>query len=102
MANRIAGTVVGFVLQVGGLSVGGMVVNWLDSGDKHLRNGWGHYMIKLSEKGSLIVALLGALLVLVSMYLIPIINPDNDFLELALFILGLLLMIFSLLSIKRF
>ena len=39
-ANRISGTVVGFILQSGGLSVGGMLANWLDSGDKYPRNGW--------------------------------------------------------------
>lgn len=39
-ANRISGTVVGFVLGTGGLSVGGMLARHLDSGDKHPNNGW--------------------------------------------------------------
>lgn len=57
-------------------------------------------MNKLSDKGSLSLALLGVILILVSMYLIPFVKPEHMFLELALFILGLLLIIWSLLSLK--
>ncbi|WP_156018078.1 hypothetical protein [Streptococcus ruminantium] len=39
-ANRISGIVVGFILETGGLSVGGMLAKLWDSGDKHPNNGW--------------------------------------------------------------
>lgn len=59
-------------------------------------------MMKLGEKVILVVALLGALLVLVSMYLIPIIKPNDQFLDLVLFILGAVLIIFSLIRMKKY
>ncbi|MGT2771625.1 hypothetical protein [Streptococcus marimammalium] len=59
-------------------------------------------MMKLGEKVILVVALLGALLVLVSMYLIPIIKPNDQFLELVLFILGAVLIIFPLIRMKKY
>lgn len=58
--------------------------------------------MKLGEKVILVVALLGALLVLVSMYLIPIIKPNDQFLELVLFILGAVLIIFPLIRMKKY
>ena len=58
-------------------------------------------MKKLSNKGRLSLALLGAICVLVSMYLVPFMKPENQFFELALFILGLLLIIWSLLSLDK-
>ena len=48
-------------------------------------------MKKLGDKGRLSLAFLGAIFVLVSMYLMPFIKLENQFFELALFILGLLL-----------
>ncbi|MBJ8325071.1 hypothetical protein [Streptococcus pacificus] len=59
-------------------------------------------MMKLGEKAILVVALFGALLVSVSMYLIPIIKPNDQFLELVLFILGAVLIIFSVIRMKKF
>ena len=58
-------------------------------------------MKKLSNKGRLSLALLGAIFVLVSMYLVPFMKPENQFFEFALFILGLLLIIWSLLSLDK-
>lgn len=58
-------------------------------------------MKKLGDKGRLSFALLGAICVLVSMYLVPFMKPENQFFELALFILGLLLIIWSLLSLDK-
>lgn len=58
-------------------------------------------MKKLSNKGRLSLALLGAIFVLVSMYLVPFMKPENQFFELALFIIGLLLIIWSLLSLDK-
>lgn len=58
-------------------------------------------MKKLGDKGRLSLALLGAIFVLVSMYLVPFMKPENQFFELALFILGLLLIIWSLLSLDK-
>ena len=58
-------------------------------------------MKKLGDKGRLSLALLGAIFVLVSMYLVPFMKPENQFFELALFIIGLLLIIWSLLSLDK-
>ena len=58
-------------------------------------------MKELGDKGRLSFALLGAICVLVSMYLVPFMKPENQFFELALFILGLLLIIWSLLSLDK-
>lgn len=58
-------------------------------------------MKKLGDKGRLSLAILGAIFVLVSMYLVPFMKPENQFFELALFILGLLLIIWSLLSLDK-
>ena len=58
-------------------------------------------MKKLGDKGRLSLALLGAICVLVSMYLVPFMKPENQFFELALFIIGLLLIIWSLLSLDK-
>ena len=48
-------------------------------------------MFKLSDKVRLIFAILGASAILVSMYLIPFIKTENQFWEILLFILGVLL-----------
>ena len=58
-------------------------------------------MKKLSNKGRLSLAILGAIFVLVSMYLMPFMKLENQFFEFALFILGLLLIIWSLLSLDK-
>lgn len=58
-------------------------------------------MKKLSNKGRLSLAILGAIFVLVSMYLMPFMKLENQFFELALFILGLLLITWSLLSLDK-
>ena len=58
-------------------------------------------MKKLGDKGRLSLALLGAIFVLVSMYIVPFMKPENQFFELALFIIGLLLIIWSLLSLDK-
>ena len=58
-------------------------------------------MKKLGDKGRLSLAFLGLICVLVSMYLVPFMKPENQFFELALFILGLLLIIWSLLSLDK-
>ena len=58
-------------------------------------------MKKLGDKGRLSLAFLGAIFVLVSMYLMPFIKLENQFFELALFIIGLLLIIWSLLSLDK-
>ncbi len=51
---------------------------------------------------SLAHTLLGSFqFVLVSMYLVPFMKPENQFFELSLFILGLLLIIWSLLSLDK-
>ena len=55
-------------------------------------------MFKLSDKARLIFALLGVSSILVSMYLIPFIKTENKFLEILLFILGVLLIGIALLS----
>ena len=58
-------------------------------------------MKKLGDKGRLSFAFLGVICVLVSMYLVPFMKPENQFFELALFIIGLLLIIWSLLSLDK-
>ena len=58
-------------------------------------------MKKLGDKGRLSFAFLGAICVLVSMYLVPFMKPENQFFELDLFIIGLLLIIWSLLSLDK-
>ena len=58
-------------------------------------------MKKLGDKGRLSFAFLGVICVLVSMYLVPFMKPENQFLELALFILGLLLITWSLLRLDK-
>ena len=58
-------------------------------------------MKKLGDKGRLSFAFLGVICVLVSMHLVPFMKPENQFFELALFILGLLLIIWSLLSLDK-
>ena len=58
-------------------------------------------MKKLGDKVRLSFAFLGLICVLVSMYLVPFMKPENQFFELALFILGLLLIIWSLLSLDK-
>ena len=55
-------------------------------------------MIRLSDKVRLIFAILGASSMLVSMYLIPFLKTENQFWEILLFILGVLLIVISLLS----
>ena len=58
-------------------------------------------MFKLRDKARLIFALLGVSSILVSMYLIPFIKTENKFLEILLFILGVLLIGIALLSHKK-
>ena len=55
-------------------------------------------MIRLSDKVRLIFAILGASVILVSMYLIPFFKIETQFWEILLFILGVLLIVISLLS----
>ena len=55
-------------------------------------------MFKLSDKVRLIFALLGVSSILVSMYLIPFIKTENQFWEILLFILGVLLIGIALLN----
>ena len=55
-------------------------------------------MIRLSDKVRLIFALLGASSILASMYLIPFIKTENQFWEILLFILGVLLIGIALLN----
>lgn len=55
-------------------------------------------MIRLSDKVKLIFAILGAITIVVSMYLIPFIKTENKFWEILLFIIGVLLVGISLLS----
>ena len=47
-------------------------------------------MIRLSDKVKLIFAILGAITIVVSMYLIPFIKTENKFWEIFLFIVGVL------------
>ena len=58
-------------------------------------------MIRLSDKVKLIFAILGAITIVVSMYLIPFIKTENKFWEIFLFIVGVLLIVISLLSHKK-
>ncbi|CEY58888.1 Uncharacterised protein [Streptococcus pneumoniae] len=58
-------------------------------------------MFQLGDKTRIIFAIIGASCILVSMYLIPLINTDNKFWEILLFILGVLLIGIALLSQKK-
>ena len=58
-------------------------------------------MIQLSDKARIIFAIIGASVILISMYLIPFIKTENKFWEILLFILGVLLIGISLLSQKK-
>ena len=58
-------------------------------------------MIRLSDKVRLIFAILGASSILVSMYLIPFLKTETQFWEILLFILGVLLIVISLLSLPK-
>ena len=58
-------------------------------------------MFKLSDKVRVVFALLGVSSILVSMYLIPFIKTENQFWEILLFILGVLLIGITLLSHKK-
>ena len=58
-------------------------------------------MIRLSDKVRLIFAILGASSMLVSMYLIPFLKTETQFWEILLFILGVLLIVISLLSLPK-
>ena len=58
-------------------------------------------MFKLSDKARVVSALLGASSVLISMYLIPFIKTENQFWEILLFIVGVLLIGISLLIPKK-
>ena len=55
-------------------------------------------MFKLSDKVRLVFSLLGVSSILVSMYLIPFIKTENQFWEILLFILGVLLIGIALLN----
>lgn len=48
-------------------------------------------MFQLGDKTRITFAIIGASCILVSMYLIPLINTDNKFWEILLFIIGVLL-----------
>lgn len=58
-------------------------------------------MIRLSDKVKLIFAILGAITIVVSMYLIPFLKTEIQFWEIFLFIVGVLLIVISLLSHKK-
>ena len=58
-------------------------------------------MFKLSDKARIIFAIIGASSMLVSMYLIPFLKTENQFWEILLFILGVLLIGISLLIPKK-
>lgn len=58
-------------------------------------------MIRLSDKVRVVFALLGVSSILVSMYLIPFIKNENKFLEILLFILGVLLIGIALLNPQK-
>ena len=58
-------------------------------------------MFKLSDRVRVVFALLGVSSILISMYLIPFIKTENKFLEILLFILGVLLIGIALLSPKK-
>ncbi|CJI58235.1 hypothetical protein [Streptococcus pneumoniae] len=58
-------------------------------------------MFQLGDKTRIIFAIIGASCILVSMYLIPLINTDNKFWEILLFIIGVLLIGIELLSQKK-
>ena len=55
-------------------------------------------MFKLSDKVRLIFAILGASVILISMYLIPFTKTENKVWEIFLFILGVLLIGIALLN----
>ena len=55
-------------------------------------------MFKLSDKVRVVFALLGASSILISMYFIPFIKTENQFWEILLFILGVLLIGIALLN----
>lgn len=57
-------------------------------------------MFQLGDKTRITFAIIGASCILVSMYLIPLINTDNKFWEILLFIIGVLLIGIALLSQK--
>ena len=58
-------------------------------------------MFKLSDKARIIFAVIGASSILVSMYLIPLIKTENQFWEILLFILGVLLIGIALLNPQK-
>ncbi|RSJ67772.1 hypothetical protein D8802_04665 [Streptococcus oralis] len=58
-------------------------------------------MIRLSDKVRLVFAILGASVILVSMYLIPFFKIETQFWEILLFIIGVLLIGIALLSQKK-
>ena len=58
-------------------------------------------MIRLSDKARIIFAVIGASSILVSMYLIPLIKTENQFWEILLFILGVLLIGIALLNPQK-
>ena len=58
-------------------------------------------MIRLSDKVRLIFALLGVSSILISMYLIPFIKTENQFWEILLFLIGVLLIEISLLILNE-
>ena len=58
-------------------------------------------MFKLTDKVRVASALLGASSILISMYLLPFIKTENQFWEILLFIVGVLLIGIALLSQKN-
>ena len=58
-------------------------------------------MFKLSDKVRVVFALLGVNSILVSMYFIPFIKTENQFWEILLFILGVLLIGIAFLNPKK-
>ena len=58
-------------------------------------------MFKLSDKTRIIFAIIGASSILISMYLIPFIKTENQFWEILLFIVGVLLIVISLLILNE-
>ena len=58
-------------------------------------------MFKLSDKARIIFAIIGASSILISMYLIPFIKTENQFWEILLFLIGVLLIGISLRSPQK-
>lgn len=58
-------------------------------------------MFKLSDKARIIFAIIGVSSILISMYLIPFIKTENQFWEILLFLIGVLLIGIVLLNPQK-